>query len=112
MLLFSSKRTTFCGTLDYVSPEIVLGDEYGEMVDVWSVGVLCYELCTGHAPFESSKSREETYRKIVNVELKFPKYLSDDVKDFITRLLIKNPENRMSLTEAMGHRWVKRYFMK
>lgn len=45
------KRTTFCGTLDYVSPEIVMGSEYDEMVDVWSVGVLCYELCTGHAPF-------------------------------------------------------------
>lgn len=67
VFLFSSKRTTFCGTLDYVSPEIVLGDEYDEMVDVWSIGVLCYELCTGHAPFESNKSREETYRKIVNV---------------------------------------------
>lgn len=51
MGLFSSKRSTFCGTLDYVSPEIVLGNEYDKMVDVWSVGVLCYELCTGHAPF-------------------------------------------------------------
>ena len=57
IFLFSSKRTTFCGTLDYVSPEIVLGDEYDEMVDVWSLGVLCYELCTGHAPFESKRSR-------------------------------------------------------
>lgn len=42
LYLFSSKRTTFCGTLDYVSPEIVMGNEYDEMVDVWSVGVLCY----------------------------------------------------------------------
>ena len=49
--LFSSKRSTFCGTLDYVSPEIVMGNQYDKMVDVWSVGVLCYELCTGHAPF-------------------------------------------------------------
>lgn len=39
---FSDKRKTFCGTLDYVSPEIVLGSEYDEMVDVWSIGVLCY----------------------------------------------------------------------
>ena len=39
---FSDKRNTFCGTLDYVSPEIVMGSEYDHMVDVWSVGVLCY----------------------------------------------------------------------
>ena len=51
------KRITFCGTFEYVSPEIVIGDYYDHLVDVWSVGVLCYELCTGHAPFESQKSR-------------------------------------------------------
>jgi aurora kinase len=108
-MLFSSKRKTFCGTLDYVSPEIVMGSEYDQMVDVWSVGVLCYELCTGHAPFESSKSREETYRKILNVDLKFPRALSEDVKDFIRRLLIKKPEDRMSLEEALEHPWIKKY---
>ena len=53
-----------------------MGNEYDSMVDVWSVGVLCYELCTGHAPFESPKSREETYNKILKVDIKYPKYLS------------------------------------
>jgi serine/threonine protein kinase len=95
-----------------VSPEIVMGSEYDHMIDVWSVGVLCYELCTGHAPFESSKSREETYRKILNVDLKFPKALSDDVKDFIKNLLIKKPEDRMSLEEALEHRWIKKYMTR
>jgi serine/threonine protein kinase len=95
--------------LDYVSPEIVMGNEYDKMVDVWSVGVLCYELCTGHAPFESTKCREETYKKILNVDLKFPRYLSEEVKDFITKLLIKKPENRMSLTDALSHPWIRKY---
>ena len=45
------KRQTFCGTLDYVPPEIVNGDYYDEKVDIWSLGVLCYELATGKAPF-------------------------------------------------------------
>ncbi len=49
-----NKRQTFCGTLDYVSPEIVRGYEYSEKVDVWSLGVLCYELCTGY--FVNSKN--------------------------------------------------------
>ncbi len=79
----------------------MLGSEYDEMVDVWSIGVLCYELSTGHAPFESSKSRQETYRKIVSIDLKFPKYMSSDIKDFISKLLIRNPKNRMSLSDAL-----------
>ena len=40
--IFREKRKTFCGTLDYIPPEIVMGSEYDEMVDVWGVGVLCY----------------------------------------------------------------------
>ena len=55
-----SQRQTFCGTLDYVPPEIVTGEFYDEKADVWCLGVLCFELCTGirfitlgRAPFES-----------------------------------------------------------
>jgi serine/threonine protein kinase len=47
-----SKRQTFCGTLDYVPPEIVIGDYYDERVDVWSLGVLIFELTFGYPPFE------------------------------------------------------------
>lgn len=79
------------------------------MVDVWSVGVLCYELCTGHAPFESSKSRQETYQKILNIELKFPKFLSSSVQNFIKKLLVRKPEGRMSLKDCLEHPWLKHY---
>jgi serine/threonine protein kinase len=46
-----SKRITFCGTLDYVPPEILNGEYYDEKVDIWSLGVLIYEMATGKAPF-------------------------------------------------------------
>jgi serine/threonine protein kinase len=82
------------------------------MVDVWSVGVLCYELCTGHAPFESSKSRQETYRKILNVDLKFPRHLSEGIQSFIRKLLVRKPEARMSLEEALQHPFMKKYEIK
>lgn len=49
----SSKRQTFCGTADYVPPEIVEGFEYDERVDIWALGILLYELASGHAPFET-----------------------------------------------------------
>lgn len=53
-----SKRQTFCGTLDYVSPEVVKGDYYDEAIDIWSLGILVYELTVGSAPFEGSNSEE------------------------------------------------------
>lgn len=43
----NQRRETFCGTLDYVSPEVVEGHPYDYSVDIWSLGVLCYELCEG-----------------------------------------------------------------
>lgn len=46
------KRTTFCGTLDYLAPEMVEeGHQHDLTVDIWALGVLIYELCTGHSPF-------------------------------------------------------------
>lgn len=74
-----------------------MGNSYDEMVDAWSVGVLCYELCTGHAPFSSKLGREATFQKILQVDVKFPTYLSCEVKDFIRGLLTRDPEKRMSL---------------
>lgn len=55
-----------CGTLDYLPPEIVEGRTYDEKVDLWCVGVLCYELLVGRPPFESP-SQSETQRRILKV---------------------------------------------
>ncbi|KAF5900807.1 aurora kinase B-like, partial [Clarias magur] len=59
----SSRRSTLCGTLDYLPPEMIEGKTHDERVDLWSLGVLCYEFLVGNPPFET-KSHEETYRKI------------------------------------------------
>ncbi|KAJ4927441.1 hypothetical protein JOQ06_015169, partial [Pogonophryne albipinna] len=59
----SSRRSTLCGTLDYLPPEMIEGKTHDEKVDLWSLGVLCYEFLVGKPPFET-KSHEETYRKI------------------------------------------------
>ncbi|XP_064910934.1 aurora kinase C-like isoform X1 [Columba livia] len=59
----SLRRRTLCGTLDYLPPEMVEGREHDEKVDLWCLGVLCYELLVGHPPFESP-SHNETYHRI------------------------------------------------
>lgn len=51
-IITQSDRKTFCGTLDYVSPEVSNGKAYDNKIDCWSVGVLAYELMTGFPPFE------------------------------------------------------------
>lgn len=61
-------RTTFCGTRDYVSPEIVSGKNYDFKVDIWSIGVLTYELITGKPPFEDRQNHNDAYQKILNVD--------------------------------------------
>lgn len=60
------RRSTLCGTLDYLPPEMIEGKTHDEKVDLWSLGVLCYEFLVGRPPFET-KSHEETYRKISRV---------------------------------------------
>lgn len=64
--LSSSRRKTVCGTLDYLPPEMIEHKTYSEKVDLWCIGVLCYELLVGNPPFESS-SYSETYRRILKV---------------------------------------------
>lgn len=62
------RRSTLCGTLDYLPPEMIEGKTHDEKVDLWSLGVLCYEFLVGNPPFET-KSHEETYRKISRVSV-------------------------------------------
>lgn len=101
----NSKRTTLCGTLDYLSPEMVQAKPHTKMVDLWSLGVLCYELVVGKAPFHAD-SYDNTYRKIMRVEYKVPDFVSKAASHFISKLLILNPDGRMPLDQAMIHPWI------
>uniref|UniRef100_A0A8C0GWK7 Aurora kinase n=1 Tax=Chelonoidis abingdonii TaxID=106734 RepID=A0A8C0GWK7_CHEAB len=64
-------RRTMCGTLDYLPPEMIEGKTHDEKVDLWCIGVLCYELLVGQPPFESS-THTETYRRITKVRCPAP----------------------------------------
>ncbi|KAM6946897.1 aurora kinase A isoform 1-T2 [Lycodopsis pacificus] len=103
----SSRRSTLCGTLDYLPPEMIEGKTHDEKVDLWSLGVLCYEFLVGKPPFET-KSHEETYRKISRVEYTYPAQanIGAGAKDLVARLLKHNPMHRLPIRGVLSHPWV------
>ncbi|XP_071823589.1 aurora kinase C-like [Apostichopus japonicus] len=104
----SSRRTTMCGTLDYLPPEMVEGKSHDEKVDLWSLGVLCYEFLVGKPPFETA-SNTETYRKITKVDYTFPSYVSEGARDLIRKLLVHNPSKRLTMEGICHHSWVMQH---
>ncbi|XGW25187.1 hypothetical protein V3C99_006530 [Haemonchus contortus] len=105
------KRQTMCGTLDYLPPEMVSGEEHREQVDIWSLGVLCYEFLVGTPPFEHEDSNS-TYKAIRNVRYTFPAYVSSGARDLINKLLQRRPQERLSLDNVMSHEWVQFHLQK
>ncbi|CDH56860.1 aurora kinase a [Lichtheimia corymbifera JMRC:FSU:9682] len=102
------RRRTFCGTLDYLSPEMVENKTHDERVDVWAIGILCYEMLVGYPPFETEHDDyAETYQSIVGVRYTFPEHLSAQAKDFIFSILQKEPSKRPKLVELEKHPWLK-----
>jgi len=101
----SSRRKTLCGTLDYLPPEMIEGQEHDNSVDIWSLGVLLYEFLVGSPPFETDSQRG-TCRRIINVDIKFPSSVSPLARDLILRLLQKDPSKRMPLSDVRSHPWI------
>ena len=99
------RRTTLCGTLDYLPPEMIEGHEHDEAVDIWSLGVLLYEFLIGSPPFEAP-NQKDTCERIKEVDLKFPDSISPLARDLIERLLQHDPEHRMPLSEVRLHPWI------
>ncbi|XP_007909319.1 aurora kinase C [Callorhinchus milii] len=102
----SSRRKTLCGTLDYLPPEMIEGRMHDETVDLWCVGILCYEFLVGSPPFES-ETNQETYRRISKVDLKFPDIVPEGAKNLISQLLRHNPALRMPLKDVLANPWVR-----
>ncbi|PIK39453.1 Aurora kinase [Apostichopus japonicus] len=90
------------------TPEMVEGKSHDEKVDLWSLGVLCYEFLVGKPPFETA-SNTETYRKITKVDYTFPSYVSEGARDLIRKLLVHNPSKRLTMEGICHHSWVMQH---
>ena len=104
-----NKRATFCGTMEYMAPEIVGSEMYDFSVDIWSLGILLYELIMGHSPFRSKSKKDRNIRiKIKKHDLVFDKdkNISKECIDLINRLLDMNPEQRLKIKDIFEHPFV------
>lgn len=102
------KRDTFCGTLDYLPPEMIMGTGHDESVDMWNMGVLLYELTTGQSPFGST-NKETTCRLILSVDLRFPTDVDADARNLVAALCRKKPSERLSVRGALAHKFVTKF---
>ncbi|XP_058210416.1 SNF1-related protein kinase catalytic subunit alpha KIN10-like [Rhododendron vialii] len=101
---------TYCGTPDFAAPEVICNKLYaGPEVDVWSCGVILYNLMCGRLPF-NAENLPGLYAKIKNGVYTFPHYLSLAARDLISRILIVDPINRLSIPEIRRHPWFQLHF--
>uniref|UniRef100_A0A8C9Z3K9 Protein kinase C n=1 Tax=Sander lucioperca TaxID=283035 RepID=A0A8C9Z3K9_SANLU len=91
-----SRTSTFCGTPDYIAPEILLGQKYNSSVDWWSFGVLLYEMLIGQSPFHG-RDEEELFQSIRTDNPVYPRWLTKDAKDILIKLFVREPEERLGV---------------
>ncbi|XP_062434058.1 ribosomal protein S6 kinase beta-2 isoform X7 [Rhea pennata] len=85
---------TFCGTIEYMAPEILVRSGHNRAVDWWSLGALMYDMLTGSPPF-TGENRKKTIDKILKGKLVLPPYLTPDARDLLKKFLKRNPSQRV-----------------
>ena len=104
----SNNRSTYCGTLDYMAPEILNGSNYCNKVDIWSLGILLYEILQGTTPFKG-KSQLEKLGNINKRKLEYAFSISQAAKNLIDKLLSRNPSVRPDIFDIFADEWMQRY---
>ena len=105
-------RKTFCGTTEYMSPELIEHRGYNKEIDVWSLGILLYEMIHGYSPFRPNKPKfneKDVFENIKKHNLKFGKKVSERCKNLIYNLLAFNKNKRYKVEDIYNSEFVQYY---
>jgi len=107
------RRITVCGTLEYCAPEVASATDYDNKADLWSLGVLVYQMLTGELVVKG-RNLEEVRKEMRGLKLEFPNQptISKEGKDVVKRLLLKTSEERAGLETIKNHVWVRKNIVK
>ena len=110
-----NNRTSFCGAFEYMSPEMINGESYNKSIDIWSLGILLYEMYFGFPPFranpQSNDKTNEIFNNILNQKISFDcgKKIDKNMKNLILKMLEKNSKKRFCIKDILMHNWVKKF---
>ena len=109
-------RTTFCGTYEYMAPEILKENSYNNSVDIWSLGILLYELSHGYTPFNfnfnGKKNQESVFKDIIKGNFNFKKdmiFISDEFIELMMRMIVYNPNKRIKIRDIFKSQLINKF---